>query len=133
MRVLDLSERLSGAYSARLMGDFGADVLLVEPASGHELRREPPFVGGNPSAERSLLHGMVNWNKRSLVHDMEADAAAVAELRRQLYHLEQVAPQLLPLRVGGIRLDRRLAPLARHPTPAVPLSKPEPVPGLGFD
>eukprot|EP01045_Picozoa_sp_COSAG04_P020239 COSAG04_NODE_2049_length_4917_cov_3.895600_5_plen_399_part_00 len=80
VRVLDLSERLSGAYSARLMGDFGADVLLVEPASGHELRREPPFVGGNPSAERSLLHGMVNWNKRSLVHDMETDAAAVAEL-----------------------------------------------------
>lgn len=34
VRVIDLSERLSGAWAARLFGDFGADVALVEPPEG---------------------------------------------------------------------------------------------------
>ena len=66
LRVLDLSDRLSGAYSARLFGDFGADVLLIEPPEGHALRREPPFAEGASGPEASLLHAYVNANKRSL-------------------------------------------------------------------
>lgn len=66
LRVLDLSDRLSGAYSARLFGDFGADVLLIEPPEGHALRREPPFAEGVSGPEASLLHAYVNANKRSL-------------------------------------------------------------------
>ena len=30
VRVLDLSRRMSGAYAARLFGDFGAEVIMVE-------------------------------------------------------------------------------------------------------
>lgn len=64
LRVLDLSDRLSGAFAARLFGDFGADVVLIEPQDGHPLRAEPPFVGP-PGAESGTLHAYVNWNKRS--------------------------------------------------------------------
>ena len=35
LRVLDLSDRLSGAFCARLFGDFGAVVTLLEPPTGH--------------------------------------------------------------------------------------------------
>jgi crotonobetainyl-CoA:carnitine CoA-transferase CaiB-like acyl-CoA transferase len=77
LRVVDLSATLGGAYAARLLGDFGADVLLVEPSGGHELRKEPPFVGDEAGPERSLIHGMANWNKRSVV---ETDAGAIAML-----------------------------------------------------
>ena len=35
LRVLDLSTRLSGAYAAKLLGDNGADVVLLEGAGGH--------------------------------------------------------------------------------------------------
>ncbi len=44
LRVVDLSDRLSGAFAARLFADFGADVVLAEPPTGHPLRHEPPFL-----------------------------------------------------------------------------------------
>ena len=45
LRVVDLSTRFSGAFAARLFGDFGADVVLAEPPEGHPLRFEPPVPG----------------------------------------------------------------------------------------
>ena len=42
LNVLDISDRLSGAFAARFFGDFGADVLLAEPPGGHCLRHEMP-------------------------------------------------------------------------------------------
>lgn len=62
LQVVDLSARLSGAFAARLFGDFGADVVLCEPAAGHVLRHEPPLAGGGASAS-SAVHAFVNWNK----------------------------------------------------------------------
>ena len=70
IRVADLSDRLSGAWAARLFGDFGADVLLVEPPEGHPLRAEPPLAAGEgagAAAPESLLHAYANWNKRSVI------------------------------------------------------------------
>ncbi len=67
VRVVDLSDRLSGAWAARLFGDYGADVVLAEPPEGHALRSEPPFLGGRPGPERAVLHAYANWNKRSVV------------------------------------------------------------------
>ena len=65
LRVADLSTRYSGAFAARLFGDFGADVLLIEPPEGHPLRREPPFLDDEPGPDRSVVHAYANWNKRS--------------------------------------------------------------------
>ena len=48
LNVLDLSDRLSGAFAARLFGDFGAEVTLAEPPDGHPLRHEPPFLDDEP-------------------------------------------------------------------------------------
>ena len=80
--MLDLSTRLSGAFCARLFGDWGADVLLAEPPAGHPLRQEPPFLPDAPEGERGLLHAYANANKRSLVLD-PADAEAFAALVRR--------------------------------------------------
>ncbi len=71
VRVLDLSTRLAGAYCARLFGDYGADVRMLETKRGHPLRGEPPFLGGEPGPERSLLHAYVNANKTSWLDDGE--------------------------------------------------------------
>mgnify|MGYP001427861998 CR=1 FL=1 len=43
IKVLDLSTRLSGAWAARLFGDFGAEVLLPETADGNFTRKCSPF------------------------------------------------------------------------------------------
>ena len=67
--VVDLSDRLSGAFAARLFGDFGADVILAERPGGHPLRSEPPFLDNRPGIERSVAHAYANWNKRSIVLD----------------------------------------------------------------
>ncbi len=78
LRVLDLSDRLSGAFCARLFGDFGAKVTLLESPAGHPLRREPPFLDDVAGPERSLLHAFVNANKRSRTFDGASLAAEVA-------------------------------------------------------
>ena len=83
IRVVDLSDRLSGAYAARMFGDFGADVILAEPSRGHRLRHEAPFLDDVPGTERGLLHAYANWNKRSIVarsHDELVRIAASADV-----------------------------------------------------
>lgn len=65
LRVLDLSDRLSGAFCARMFGDHGADVVMIEGEAGHSLRHERPFLHGEPGLDRSLLHAYANYNKRS--------------------------------------------------------------------
>ena len=67
LRVVDLSTRFSGAFAARLFGDFGADVILAEPPEGHPSRSEPPFSDSPDRSESSVIHAYVNWNKRSVV------------------------------------------------------------------
>ena len=68
LRVLDLSDRLSGAFAARLFADFGAQVLLAEPRQGHVLRHEGPHV-----AEVSSIHEYANWNKSSIAFEQLED------------------------------------------------------------
>ena len=77
LRVADLSTRLSGAFAARLFGDFGADVLLVEPPEGHPLRSLPPFADDTPGTARGVAHAYFHWNKRSRVcaHETEVREA----------------------------------------------------------
>ena len=56
IKVLDLASRGSGAWCTRLLGDYGADVIAVETATGHSIRRDPPFDSQNMSiAARYLL------------------------------------------------------------------------------
>lgn len=79
LRVVDLSTRLSGAFAARLFGDFGAEVLLVEPADGHCLRHEPPFVDNIDDLEHSVVHAYFNWNKDSVVTESASEISALVE------------------------------------------------------
>ena len=68
LNVLDLSSRLSGAFAARLFGDFGAEVLLAESESGHALRGEGPLFEGT-----SPVHAYANWNKRGTAYQALED------------------------------------------------------------
>jgi crotonobetainyl-CoA:carnitine CoA-transferase CaiB-like acyl-CoA transferase len=78
LRVVDLSDRMSGAFAARLFGDFGADIVLCEPPGGHVLRAEPPFLPAAARPDTSALHAFVNWNKRSATRDDGALGLLVA-------------------------------------------------------
>ena len=80
VRVLELTDPRS-ALGGRLLADLGADVFLIEPPGGGEIRSMAPFVGDQPGPERSFQHLYFNANKRSLTLDLET-AEGVEELPR---------------------------------------------------
>ncbi|MDP6606897.1 MAG: CoA transferase [Dehalococcoidia bacterium] len=122
--MIDLSDRLSGAFASRLFGDYGADVVLAEPPEGHPLRHESPFLDDRPGAERSTLHAYANWNKRSLVVEEQerlAELVAAADVvvttavtldAAQSAALERLAPDAVRLSITAHGLD---GPLAGRP------------------
>ena len=71
VKVLDLSEDISGSFCARLMADYGADVLKIEPPVGASLRRMGPFFGDDPHPEKSLFYLLMNLNKKGATLNLE--------------------------------------------------------------
>ena len=69
-RVLDLSGPL-GLHCTKLLADMGADVIKIEPPSGDESRRMPPFKDDIPHPEKSLYFLHFNTNKRGITLDIE--------------------------------------------------------------
>ncbi|MBN1190086.1 MAG: CoA transferase [Dehalococcoidales bacterium] len=66
IKVLDLSEEISGPYCTMMLGDFGADVVKVEPLAGDWARHLGVKVKGE-----SALFMSLNRNKRSIAVDIE--------------------------------------------------------------
>lgn len=69
LRVVDLSQMLAGPFATMNLADHGADVIKVEPLKGEDVRRVPPFVGGESAAFM-----MWNRNKRSIALNLKDDA-----------------------------------------------------------
>lgn len=67
MRVVDLTQFLSGPFCTMMLGDLGADVIKIESPEGDMTRTLPPHFVGDDSAY--YLH--VNRNKRDLVLDLK--------------------------------------------------------------
>jgi crotonobetainyl-CoA:carnitine CoA-transferase CaiB-like acyl-CoA transferase len=70
-RILDLAGPL-GFHCTKLLADMGADVVKIEPPSGDEARRYPPFKGDLPHPEKSLYFLHFNTNKRGITLDLGA-------------------------------------------------------------
>ncbi|MCS7207451.1 MAG: CoA transferase [Dehalococcoidia bacterium] len=69
--VLDLSQGIAGPFCARLLGDYGAEVLKVEPPAGDPLRHTGPFLHDDPHPEKSLFFLVLNLNKRGITLNLE--------------------------------------------------------------
>jgi len=70
-RVLDLTGP-EGVFCGKLLADYGADVIKIEPPSGDPTRQRPPFIGDQPGPERSAYFLFYNTNKRSVTLDLES-------------------------------------------------------------
>ena len=95
VKVLDLSEDIAGSFCARLLGDYGADVLKVEPPTGAALRRMPPFFGDDPHPEKSLFFLAMNLNKKGATLNLKTVAGR--ELFKELIpHVDVVVESNKP-------------------------------------
>lgn len=70
LRVLDLTQFLSGPYATMILGDLGAEVIKVEPHGGDSARSIPPHFVGKDSA----YYLSVNRNKQSVAVDMKQES-----------------------------------------------------------
>jgi crotonobetainyl-CoA:carnitine CoA-transferase CaiB-like acyl-CoA transferase len=107
VRVVDLADE-KGELAGRLLADFGADVIRVEPPRGARSRRIPPFHG-----DSSLYFAYRNFNKRGIVLDLERP-----EGRDRLLALLTCADVFIDSSTPGTLEDLGLAPCelaARHP------------------
>lgn len=70
MRVIDMSGMISGAFATTMMGDFGADVVMIEhPDVGDPIREWPQKTeNGHSLAWKSL-----GRNKRCITLDLGSD------------------------------------------------------------
>ena len=71
LRVLDMTSLAMGPLAAQILGDYGADVVKVEPPSGDAFRDTIPM--NSPGMGHAYLQ--FNRNKRSLAIDLKAPSA----------------------------------------------------------
>ena len=67
VQVVELADGIAGPYAGKLLADFGADVVKVEPPEGDRARALGPFPTDEPDAEQSAVFLHLNTNKRSVV------------------------------------------------------------------
>jgi hypothetical protein len=74
IRVLDVGSYVAGPAAATMMGDFGAEVIKIEPPEGdpyRNLHRLP----GSPVGDRDYYWVLDSRNKKSLVLDLKRPEA----------------------------------------------------------
>jgi crotonobetainyl-CoA:carnitine CoA-transferase CaiB-like acyl-CoA transferase len=76
LRIIDLTRGVAGPYAAKLLADYGADVVKLEPPGGDPSRSYGPFLNDVPHPERSGLFLHLNTNKRSVVVDPSTETGA---------------------------------------------------------
>src|SRR3954447_8572562 len=70
LRVVELASDFA-ALAGKMLGDLGAEVVVVEPPGGHGSRAYGPFVDDQPDPERSLWWWYYNTSKLGVVFDID--------------------------------------------------------------
>jgi len=105
VRIVDLTQFESGPSATQMLAMLGADVLKVEPPKGDASRT----LAGATAERDSLVYGLFNQNKRSIVLDLKSESGrdALLELLAPADVLaENFAPGALDrlgLEVGALR------------------------------
>ncbi len=91
IRVLDLSRLAPGPFCTMLLGDLGADVIVIEapPATMRSPLRVEQVIAPD-ALERGAAYNALGRNKRSIILDLRRDAA-----RQAFYRLVATADVLL--------------------------------------
>ena len=105
LRVLDLGSLVSGPFCAKLMADYGADVIKVEPPDlGDVARRSGPFVGDDPHPDKSVQFLYLNSNKRGITLDL-ASSSGRAILEGLVHQADVLVENFSPTESESLGLD----------------------------
>ena len=98
LRVVDLTQGVAGPYCTKLLADYGAEVIKIEPPGGDVSRRLGPFPADLPHPEKSGLFLHLNTNKKSITLDV-ATASGVVILKKLLARADVLVESYPPGRV----------------------------------
>ena len=104
LQVVELATGVSGPYAGKLLADFGADVVKVEPPTGDPSRHEGVRPGPRPGSEASPLFLHLNANKRSVVADLET-VAGRATVSALIGRADAVIESHLPGELAALGID----------------------------
>ena len=122
LRVVEISDRIAGAYCGKLLVDAGADVVKVEPVGGDPLRRFTATGAVPPAGTDAPLFSYLNSGKRSVTATSgslgnllnRADVVIVAAIEREFdpQPLLDESPQCVVVTVSDFGLT---GPWSRPP------------------
>ena len=106
VKVLDLSEDIAGSFCARLLADYGAEVLKLEPPGGAALRRMGPFFQDDPHPEKSLFFLVLNLNKKGATLNLQTETGQ-ALLKRLVPHVDVIVESYRPGYLASLGLGHQ--------------------------
>ena len=109
LRVVEISDRIAGAYCGKLLVDAGADVVKVEPANGDPLRRFVATEAELPAGTDAPLFAYLNAGKRSVTAASEvllgrADVVITTRWELDAQALLEKSPQCVVVTVSDFGL-----------------------------
>jgi crotonobetainyl-CoA:carnitine CoA-transferase CaiB-like acyl-CoA transferase len=107
IRVVDMATLIAAPGAARHLGDFGAEVIKVEPPGGDGTRR---YGWGHPDDGVALFWKQISRNKRAVVLDLKS-ADGLAAMRGLIARSDVLVENLRPgtLERLGLGPDELLA------------------------
>ena len=99
LKVIDCASFIAAPAAATVLGDFGADVVKIEPPGIGDAYRHLPKLPGNPVSEHNYAWLLDSRNKRSVALDLaKPDGQAVVQ---RLASTADVFVTNYPLRARG--------------------------------
>ena len=105
LRIIEIGRDVSTAYAARFFAIYGAEVIVVEPLGGHELRMQPPWPDDIPNPDKSLLFAYLAGGKKSVVIDLD-DESDVDKLQELILSSDGILESYQPGYLTEKGLDR---------------------------
>ncbi len=126
IRILDLASFFATGYGAKMLSDLGADVILIEPPSGEQMRPLPNPFEAAQRGKRNLVLDLKAKRALAIIHDLVRSADVLVHNQRPgkaekigigYDQLKEINPDLVYCYLPGFgsagprSLDKSFAPL----------------------
>jgi formyl-CoA transferase len=107
IKIIEMGQLIAGPFAAKTLGDFGAEVIKIEPPSKSAQINAPASPGGDPLRQwRMIKDGTSVWwqvqsrNKKSIALDLK-DPEAQELARRLITHADILIENFRPGAMEG--------------------------------